>query len=236
MTPTIDGKTHHFGHRGLYNALSVLGDAETGSYWDHVTGECLHGSLKGRSLDIAPLLHMTAEQAARRADMLLARSKPSLFAKILGRIAEWTRLSRRGFLPPGFRSTMSKPDSRLPEMEMGLGVWSGQVSRFYPIRTLRQAGGVIVDSLDRDRKVAVYIDRQSGIPAAIESAVDLISIEGRQIRIGEKVLREGLLIDANGASTPARSPMQLFTRWYGFSFTFPKCEIFDGMKQKQASD
>ena len=26
--------------------------------------------------------------------------------------------------------------------------------------------------------------------------------------------------------TDGRRPLQLFTRWYGFSYTFPDCEIF----------
>jgi hypothetical protein len=36
MVPIIDGKLYHFGPRGLYNGLILLGDDETRSYWDHI--------------------------------------------------------------------------------------------------------------------------------------------------------------------------------------------------------
>jgi hypothetical protein len=46
----VNGKTHHFAARGLYNGLSFNGDRESGSFWDHITGECVHGPLKGYRL------------------------------------------------------------------------------------------------------------------------------------------------------------------------------------------
>ncbi|MGB1288890.1 MAG: hypothetical protein ACPG7F_20320, partial [Aggregatilineales bacterium] len=52
MMPIIDGKVHHFHAGGLYNGLILLRDAETGSYWDHITGEAVYGALKGTKLAI----------------------------------------------------------------------------------------------------------------------------------------------------------------------------------------
>ena len=54
MTPVVNGKTHRFGVRGLYNGLLLMGDYETGSYWDHITGVCVHGPLSGHQLETSP--------------------------------------------------------------------------------------------------------------------------------------------------------------------------------------
>lgn len=203
MIPLIDGRLLHFGHRGLYNGLSILGDRDTGSYWDHITGECILGPLQGRRMQTGPLTHMTAEQAdVDNRDMLLAASRPNLFGRWMGRIAELTRLTRRGFLPPGFRRTMGQVDARLPEMQIGLGVWTDRVQRFYPIDDIAsQPEGVLTDSLD-SCEIVVRIDRRTRIPSA------------------EFLNRQA---DPTG---PVRRPMQLFTRWYGFSLTFAGCEIY----------
>ena len=39
MTPSIDGKTHAFAEHGLYDGLFLMMDEETGTFWDHLTGE-----------------------------------------------------------------------------------------------------------------------------------------------------------------------------------------------------
>ncbi len=75
----VKGKTHHFAARGLYNGLVLLGDRESGSFWDHITGECVHGPLKGYQLKIFPLLHMDVRQAlATHPDAQVAISRQSL--------------------------------------------------------------------------------------------------------------------------------------------------------------
>lgn len=228
MTPVIDGRLHHFGHRGLFNALSVLGDAETGSYWDHVTGRCVHGPLLGKVLATGLLMHTTAGQAlAMRPDAFVAISRPSLFARIMGRLAEWTRLSRRGFFPPGFRSTMGRVDSRLPAMEMGLGVWNEQKRRFYPTSVIRGASGALCDRLG-DEPIVVYLDPATKIPSALRMSTTRATIEGSDVRVDSGLIRNGRLLREGAPLESPSRPMQLFTRWYGFSFTFPDCDIHRG--------
>ena len=81
-----------------------MGDHQTGSYWDHITGECLHGPLKGRQLALAPLRHMRADQAlAQFPDARIARSRLLLpFGMIDGVMKLLQRLGKGRFLPPGF--------------------------------------------------------------------------------------------------------------------------------------
>ena len=44
----------------------MLGDDETGSIWNHITGRAVYGPLQGHALPVSNLLHMTAKQALER--------------------------------------------------------------------------------------------------------------------------------------------------------------------------
>lgn len=48
---------------GVINGLVVLGDRETNSRWDHITGEAFDGPLIGGQLDVWPIRMTTAEAA-----------------------------------------------------------------------------------------------------------------------------------------------------------------------------
>jgi hypothetical protein len=39
------------------------------------------------------------------------------------------------------------------------------------------------------------------------------------------IVRMGVLLTRDGTRQRAERPQQLFTRWYGFSLTFPGCEV-----------
>lgn len=91
---------------------------------------------------------------------------------------------------------MSAVDTRLPEMASGLGVITDIVQRFYPVETIKQAGGKIKDLLD-GRIITVFIDPDDHVPHAIYDD-----------------------------KTEDKRPMQLFTRWYGFYLTYPDCKIY----------
>ena len=41
-----------------------------------------------------------------------------------------------------------------------------------------------------------------------------------------EMVRGGALEDPQGKRLDAARPMQMFTRWYGFAYTFPECEIY----------
>lgn len=154
-------------------------------------------------MQTGPLIHTTAGRAVDdNYKTVLAVSRPGLFGRCMGRIAEWTRLTRRGFLPPGFRRTMGPVDARLPEMQLGLGVWTDRVQRFYPIEDIAShPDGALADFVD-PHDIIVGIDLRTRIPYA----------EYANHRT-----------DSTG---PRRRPMQLMTRWYGFCLTFPDCEIY----------
>lgn len=138
----IDGKVYHFGACGLANGLAILADEETRSYWDHITGECFLGPLKGHKLDTWPIQLTTAEAALAecpKAELSLSyyRSAGAFFlSKVMGDM-----LHGKGFVPPFFRTTMhAEIDDRLPKLENGLGVIVGKEARYYPMRQIPQEG------------------------------------------------------------------------------------------------
>jgi hypothetical protein len=196
MVPIIDGKLYHFGPRGLYNGLVLLGDDETKSYWDHITGECVHGEMKGRKMEIFPIEHTNVGHALKKnPELSIALSRPPSIMRMIAPLMNRGR--KKGFLPPGFRKTMGEVDNRLSEMTSGLGIMMDKEKKFYPLETIKKQGGIIKDELEGN-KIIITIDPDNYIPMAF--------------------------YDESESKTDR--PMQLFTRWYGFSLTFPGCSIY----------
>lgn len=162
LTPTIDGTVHHFSAGGLFNGLVLLIDDETRTYWDHITGEAVHGPLKGRVLETWPLHHTTAA-AARVAypQARLHRIPPRTMIGRLMRAMHGRSLDKKGFIPPPFRLTMEKVDPRLHERTNGLGVVVEGRARFYPMSSLP------VEEQWCGRPIQVALGALDGAPRAI---------------------------------------------------------------------
>jgi hypothetical protein len=225
----VNGKVHHFAARGLYNGLVLLGDRESGSYWDHITGECVHGPLKGYQLEVFPLLHMNVAQALTNyPGTRVAISKQTLKQRVMVRFTERARRSKGGLLPPSFKKTMGEEDARRPRMDMGLGVWTNTTQRYYPLERLRAHGGALIDELD-GRQLLIYVDPTSNTPAALYTDATQCTWQDDALHLDTgDIIREGVLYDAQGVTQAVARPMQLFTRWYGFAYTFPGCEVYEG--------
>jgi hypothetical protein len=109
-------------------------------------------------------------------------------------------------------------------MDIGLGVWTGSTRRYYPMELLRQRGPFI-DQLE-GRSLLVYVEPETSTPAAMFVRSKSATMEGRDVRLDNgSLVRMGVLLDRAGKRQSAERPQQLFTRWYGFSLTFPGCEI-----------
>ena len=224
LTPTVDGTVHHFSTRGIFNGLSMLADEETGSIWNHITGRAVYGPLEGYTLPVFNLLHMTAEQAlARYPELPVAisdrpvRGRRGMFAPLADRVP---------FLRPGFKSTIVKEDTRLPTMDIGLGVWTESEQRYYPMDLVRAGGGAIVDRFD-GRRLVVYMEPGSYAVDAFFTDEHTASLDGSRVMVGEElVLEGGVLRDASGSRLAIERPLQLFSRWYGFALTFPGTTIY----------
>ena len=222
LTPTIDGRTLHFASAGLYDGVIVFRDTETGTLWNHITGEAMHGPLAGRRLAVANLLQMNVRQALAMEPLTRIAVSDVAYATNGFRAADEQRVT----LSSVFESNLGEEDLRRPRMEMGLGIWSETSRRYYPIDTIRSEGGALVDVFD-GRRLLVYIDPVSSTPAALFVEADRARRQDDQIHLDDgSTVRSGMVWTGSGASGATERPMQIFTRWYGFSLTFADPDVY----------
>ncbi|MDZ4768217.1 MAG: DUF3179 domain-containing (seleno)protein [Chloroflexota bacterium] len=227
FSPVVDTRVHTFGVGGMYDAMVLLYDQESGSYWDHITGRCLHGTLRGRQLTrLSNLLHTTVRQVLiEHPDAVLGQSVLSPAQQASGEEDGGWRMEAQPAWSKGLAATLADEDTRLPRLEMGLGVWSDTSRYYYPISRLYGANNVIFTTLD-GRGLLVYIDPESGTPMALFT--DASGYEWRHhtllLNNGDSV-RDGVVFTKSGVRQSDR-PLQLFSRWYGFAIKFPGCGIY----------
>ena len=134
----MDGAEHHFAVGGVYDGLFLLIDDETRTYWNHVTGEAVHGRLRGKQLDSFGIdITSVAAEVARYPDTVLSLSAHPRAVEMLERRPGKIIVNQ---LSDGFAATIGEEDPRLPRLEMGLGVVDGSEACFYPHERCR--GGV----------------------------------------------------------------------------------------------
>ena len=245
MVPVIDGRLHHFTNAGLYDGLFTLYDAESHTLWNHVTGEAEYGSLVGRTLGPTGNELQTNVKRALEQDPKteIAISDRIYFAggRQFGTAGATGAGGGRGqgasTQGPGgphpnatmndrFAGTLGKEDQRRPRMELGLGLWSSNTHRYYPMARVREHGGAFLDRLD-DRVVLIYIDQESNTPAALFVNSTRATLQNNDIVLDKgSVVRSGVLLDRAGKRMLMERPQQIFTRWYGFALTFPESEVF----------
>jgi uncharacterized protein DUF3179 len=239
LVPDIDGKLHHFTNVGLYNGLFVMQDSETKTLWNHLTGEALYGPLVGRNLGpVGNLLQMNVKQAlAMDPKVRIAISDRIYFAggRQFGTAGGPPNGGTRAHGPDvnaqmggRFIGTLGKEDPRRPRMELGLGVWTDQTHRYYPMARIREHGGAFVDQLD-GRKVLIFVNSETNTPAALFVHASSAKMQDDVVRLDNgAVVRDGVLFDRAGKRQAIERPHQVFSRWYGFALTFPGCEVFGG--------
>ena len=78
------------------------------------------------------------------------------------------------------------------------------------------------------KTLLVYLDPETFILSAIYVESRAARREGQDILLDNGLrIRSGRLVDADDRSLPVERPQQIFTRWYGFSLTFPDPEIYE---------
>lgn len=230
--PRVNDVIHHFAGNAMYNAMTLLSDAETHSYWNHLTGECLHGSLRGYSLQPLAVLNAMTAGAALEAypDAHLIFSQLNMREQIEAEEDYRFALSdpKDAVLSDMLLKTLDvREDTRLPRLDMGLGVWTHETARYYPYTRLNVHQNALIDVID-GRRLVVYVDPISSNPGAFYTQAFGAKWRGNELRLGNgDVLRGGVLYTENGKVSPER-PKQMFVRWYAFAYTFPGCDIFAG--------
>ena len=195
----INGRIHWFGVPGLANGLAVMRDEETESLWDHITGECFDGPLAGERLDFWPVFLTTvaAERAKHPETILLISGHRSFRSLLMGKlISKRVNYRREG--------TFLAPPFR-QSMHQAVDPRLPEGEQGLGLMTADHAG-------------KFYPVRLIPKGGTIED-----SWQGRPIRIVRDPL-DGVPVATWTDSSEL--PMQLLSRWYGFSFTYPGCEIY----------
>jgi len=230
LIPEVNGEVHTFTEQGLYDGLFLMYDHESGTRWNHMTGEAVHGPLLGEQLEISNVLHTTVEQVlAEDPDALLAWSehpgaiqrsgeRGGLLSRLLDRIRD---------VPDMFPATMGREDARRDRMEMGIGIWEGEQAKYYPMSAVQSQDNALLDSFAGDRVLIFYDPTARSLVAEVTDA-DGYEWDGRILRLsnGDRI-EEGVMYDRTGERKERSRPLQVFTRWYGFSFTFPETLVYE---------
>lgn len=230
MIPLIDGQYTEFAARGLFNGLALLGDKRTQSYWDHITGECVHGARKGEQLEFTDfdLLYTTVSGALKtfpQAQIAFSDGIPTR-GFILKWVSTFYHKLLGNWLPPNFTKTLGKEDTRLERMTLGLGLWTDKTRRYYPMDTLKQIEAGVVDTID-GQMLFVLFNPQTNAPDAFYIEANSVTKQGDSYYFDTGItFKDGQLCSADNQPIKIDRPQQMFTRWYGFANTFPNCEIY----------
>ncbi len=191
-------KVHFYGAVGLRDGLVVLADEETRSYWDHITGECFEGALAGSGLEVWPIRICTAESALRQWPQIMALvSGHGGPVQKIQRLVMQSFINGKGFIPPFFKKTMRHEVDE-------------RLDRLTQGLGVMDDGDFVFYPMSTLPKEAVVRDRLAGRPIQIE-------------RPAPDFVPRAIWTD----DPEAAPPMQLLSRWYGFSCTYPACRVFD---------
>jgi hypothetical protein len=228
FSPLVNDEVYSFQEGGFYDAMILLYDSRSGSYWDHLTGSCLYGPLVGKQLTrLSNLLHMSLRQVlAAYPDALLALSALPEQQQAEAEEDEAWRKANEPEWSAGLVKTLGMEDSRLPRLNMGLGVWTATTRRYYPVAQLYMMNNVLIDTVDGQRLV-VYIDPLSGTPGAFFTDASQAEWQHHILHLNNgDSMRNAAVFDTHMLPKRPQRPWQLFSRWYSFALKFPDCEIY----------
>lgn len=226
--PIVEDKVHTFGCTGYYQGMTLLGDDQTMSRWNHITGDCVHGKLEGKCLDrISDIRHMTAEQALNRyPDAQIAN--PTFGTDESQTASNWNqayRITNHPAWSDGLLSTLAMQDERLPRFDMGIGLWTNSTARYYRVLDLNNSNDVILDTVD-GRNVVIYMNQESALPGTFYTDATEVTRKGDGLYLDNgQIYYDGLLHQNDKSILPKRPNYQVM-RWYSFAYLFPNCEIY----------
>ena len=226
MAPRVAGYVHWFAEQGLYDGLFLMRDEETGSYWDHMTGEAVYGSSVGTTLEVSTLRQTTVDRILDNAPDAMVSLSDQALREDEDMQATGLLAGIRGRLNRMFSSTVKEEDDRRPTMDLGMGLWDEDGSRYYPYDIVNQEDRAVVDQFG-GRTVLIYLDPKAFVLSALYVEGGSPTWDGDVLRLSDGSWVDGdVLYRADGTRAGRDRPRQVFTRWYGFSLTFPGTEIY----------
>lgn len=136
---SVAGRRLTFEVYGVWRKNMVMNDRETGSVWQHATGEAIAGPLKGRRLEVLPGWETTWGELKAAYPQAGYAVEPEHYTGLLPkpllmRLLHITQVANlRGLSPL---------DKRLDPHELVIGVVVNGAAKAYPLAALRSAGRI----------------------------------------------------------------------------------------------
>jgi len=132
----VDGRRQRFHLTGINNQNFLMHDEETGSWWQQVTGEAIHGPFQGRRLDLVPYDEISfAAWKREHPDGRVLRPDDS---------APWHQFSQSWEEETAKAPvvTPARADDPLKPRDVVVGVRLGGAARAYPLAALQRQSPV----------------------------------------------------------------------------------------------
>lgn len=203
----VDGRVLTFHLVGINNQNFVMQDAETGTWWQQVTGEAILGPLKGRRLTLVAFDQLTFDAWRRESPRgrVLAPDPAVVAAKRYAH-EDWETTMQSNPAP-----LSAAGDSRLPPRTLVIGVEHGGTARAYRAEDV-DAARIVLDDL-------------GGTAIAIVRAPD-----GRSTRVFDRTI-DGRAIDLL-ARTDAE-PFRLVDAGTGSEWDFSGAAVSGPLKGRR---
>jgi hypothetical protein len=216
----------HFRRRGAYDGLLLIWDEETNSYWQHITGRSLYGISRGKQLQtLTTTRQMIAlEAGALHSSAVLLTSPLSPEQEKVSYQMEKMRVNPDR-VEAHIISTMGHEDTRRPRFELGLGVWTHGISRFFPLVLLHTYNNAFITTFE-GRPLLIYQSPEAISPVAAFIETRHAEWEGSLLRLDHGAyIHNDMYYTPDKHAQPLETPQQLLMRWYGFALTFPDCAV-----------
>ena len=171
----VDGRRLHFDPEAVWRENMIMRDRETGTLWQHATGEALVGPLEGTHLDVlgGRLMTWGAWRSDHPETTVTRDPTDREWAGILPKETTYRALTDGGILT-AIAPRLARRDDRLGPLTEVVGVELAGHARAYPLETLEEHG-ILEDEIG-GVPVRVAFDRRrnradvetSGEPATVK--------------------------------------------------------------------
>lgn len=252
--PIVNGKTLKLDFYGLYNAVVTLCDRDTASVFLQATGDFIKGDLLGTKLKSKPLLDTTWSHWKRLHPDTVVMSPDTEYKRAYSPKERPEPRGYERFPAPFFAPSLTYKDKRLPMFDKVLAVAqpgekesNPTLRRAYPVKTLKEANGVLNDTLGKT-PVTAFLDLDSTSASAFSRILDgkTLTFEARKLdgdKYGIFDKETGTRWNIEGKGEEGTLAGKTLTRlenhlsqWYGWVAYFPDTSIYGRTDPPQPVD
>jgi len=226
----VSGQRLIFQVAGVYRRNMIIRDHQTGTLWQHATGEALLGPLKGTQLQpLGGELTLWSKWEEMNPHTSLAVEPIPEHGRFPGLIPR----DRLNYLLETFTTNYAASgfvtDNRLPMHEEIVGVSLAGVDKAYPLAVIRNQG-VIHDQIGENRIIIVYdpdADYVNAFNCPVSGKIIELDIDNDALTSRDGMMRWTWMGNPLTANTPQLQKLQIERQWWlGWVEFHPTSEIY----------